>query len=427
MNNLAIQVQGLSKQYRIGETQERYKTFREVISSAATAPFRRIRSKVMRASHKNATTIWALKDVYCEVKRGSVVGVIGPNGAGKSTLLKILSRIVDPTEGYVDLQGRVGSLLEVGTGFHPELTGRENVFLNGSILGIKRAEIQQRFDEIVYFAGVEKFIDTQVKRYSSGMYLRLAFAVAAHLETEILLVDEILAVGDILFQQKCLGKMSEISAQGRTVLFVSHNLGAIAELCDSSIVLHQGRVAFSGNVVDGVGYYTRTVFQSEESSGSGPGWRSVKVFSDRSNDMATTTVGPDPFSVEAVIQLDELFHSARFSCVIRDATGNVVVNDRMDTEGVELGKLTPGNYRLQLVFPPLWLSPGVYTLCFKVVGRKPIGAEAKYVSERIIFEAVNKWSSSNQCLLSPRIEWDMMRELPAMINAEDRELYRTAV
>jgi lipopolysaccharide transport system ATP-binding protein len=389
---------------------ERYRSFRDMISNAATAPIRRLRSRVAGVNRKGATTIWALKDVSCEIKRGAVVGVIGPNGAGKSTLLKILSRIVDPTEGYADLHGRVGSLLEVGTGFHTELTGRENVFLNGSILGIKRAQIQQKFDEIVDFAGVGKFIDTQVKYYSTGMYLRLAFAVAAHLETEILLVDEVLAVGDVNFQQKCLGKMSEISAQGRTVLFVSHNLGAITELCDSSIVLDQGRVTFAGNVVDGVGHYTRTVFHSEQALGSGTRWRSLRISSDSFDAVVTPIVGPEPFRVEAVMQFDEAFQSARFSCVIRDASGNVVVNDRMDTEGVELGRLTPGSYRLRLDFPSLWLSPGVYTLCFKFVGRKESGAEAKYVSERIIFEAVNGWSSSHKCLLAPRIEWDMSRE-----------------
>ncbi|MBI3951593.1 MAG: ABC transporter ATP-binding protein, partial [Acidobacteria bacterium] len=226
---------------------------------AFTAPFRRLKQfsqYAIRNSHwgnpqsairnPNSGTIWALRDVSFEIKQGEVVGIIGRNGAGKSTLLKILSRITEPTEGYAEIHGRVGSLLEVGTGFHPELTGRENIYLNGAILGMKRTEIERKFDEIVAFAEVEKFIDTPVKHYSSGMYLRLAFAVAAHLEPEILLVDEVLAVGDAAFQKKCLGKMEDIGAQGRTVLFVSHNMPAVSRLCRRAILLDEGSVLRDG-------------------------------------------------------------------------------------------------------------------------------------------------------------------------------------
>ena len=226
MSDLAIRVNGLSKKYYIGGRQERYKTLRDTLTDAVAAPFRRV-GKLLRRDFSPFTshfspdeTIWALKDVSFEVKQGEVVGIIGRNGAGKSTLLKILSRITEPTEGYADIYGRVGSLLEVGTGFHPELTGRENIYLNGAILGMNRVEINKKFDEIVSFAEVEKFIDTPVKHYSSGMYLRLAFAVAAHLEPEILLVDEVLAVGDAEFQKKCMGKMGDVAKEGRTVLFV---------------------------------------------------------------------------------------------------------------------------------------------------------------------------------------------------------------
>ena len=215
MTDIAIRVENLSKQYRIGGPQARYKTIRESLTETVQAPFRRLASVVRgQSSAVTNETIWALKDVSFEVKRGEVVGISGRNGAGKTTLLKILSRITEPTEGYAEIHGRVGSLLEVGTGFHPELTGRENIYLNGAILGMKRAEIERKFDEIVAFAEIEKFIDTPVKHYSSGMYVRLAFAVAAHLEPEILLVDEVLAVGDARFQKKCLGKMGEVSAQG---------------------------------------------------------------------------------------------------------------------------------------------------------------------------------------------------------------------
>src|SRR5260370_11372847 len=222
-----IKVENLSKQYRIGEHRESYAAWRDTIAGCVRAPLNRLR----RNGHAAKNTIWALKDVGFEVLPGEVLGVIGRNGAGKSTLLKILSRITDPTTGQVDLYGRVGSLLEVGTGFHPELTGRENIFLNGSMLGITRKEIERKFDQIVDFSGVETFIDTPVKRYSSGMYVRLAFAVAAHLEPEILVVDEVLAVGDAEFQKKCLGKMGDVASEGRTVLFVSHNTAAVPKLC----------------------------------------------------------------------------------------------------------------------------------------------------------------------------------------------------
>ncbi len=252
MSDNAITVVGMGKRYRIGAQEEAYKTLKEKIGETASVPFRAMKSLVgpnghqSRRHRRKSETFWALKDVSFEVKPGEVVGIIGRNGAGKSTLLKILSRITEPTEGYADINGRIGSLLEVGTGFHPELTGRENIFLNGSILGIKRAEIARKFDDIVGFAEVEKFIDTPVKHYSSGMYVRLAFAVAAHMETEILMVDEVLAVGDALFQKRCLGKMSDVARDGRTVLFVSHNMAAINSLCQRGVLLSEGRVCSIG-------------------------------------------------------------------------------------------------------------------------------------------------------------------------------------
>lgn len=245
MGNVAIQVQDLSKRYFIGGQQDSYRTFREAIADAATAPLRRA-SKLLRGQATGAAEldeeIWALRDVSFSVQHGEVMGIIGHNGAGKSTLLKILSRITEPTAGRIDLYGRVGALLEVGTGFHSELTGRENIYLNGSILGMRRAEIAQKFDEIVDFAGVEKFIDTPVKHYSTGMRLRLGFAVAAHLEPEILVVDEVLAVGDAEFQKKCIGKMKDVAGEGRTVLFVSHNMDAVQTLCPRTILLNHGCV-----------------------------------------------------------------------------------------------------------------------------------------------------------------------------------------
>ncbi|MDE2060230.1 MAG: ATP-binding cassette domain-containing protein [candidate division NC10 bacterium] len=260
MTDIAIRAENLGKLYRIGH-RERYRALRDTLTDAMYAPLRRIRSAFQRPSvpaseHANEdNTFWALKDVSFEIMCGEVVGIIGRNGAGKSTLLKILSRITEPTEGTVELHGRVGSLLEVGTGFHPELTGRENIYLNGAILGMKRIELDRKFDEIVAFAEIEKFLDTPVKHYSSGMYVRLAFAVAAHLEPEILLVDEVLAVGDAAFQKKCLGKMSDVSKAGRTVLFVSHNMQAVNSLCSRGIFLSTGKIAGSGDVASVVKVY----------------------------------------------------------------------------------------------------------------------------------------------------------------------------
>lgn len=261
-----ITVEALSKRYVLGSNAgsgARYRTLREEITATLTAPFRRrARNAAPAVAGKTdgEGEFWALRDVSFEIGRGEVVGIIGRNGAGKSTLLKILSRITEPTAGKIALKGRVASLLEVGTGFHPELTGRENIFLNGAILGMHRSEIKAKFDEIVAFAEVERFLDTPVKRYSSGMYVRLAFAVAAHLEPEILVVDEVLAVGDIEFQKKCLGKMNEVASQGgRTVLFVSHNMGAVRSLCSTGILMRQGKIVLHSNMAEVVDVYLKSV------------------------------------------------------------------------------------------------------------------------------------------------------------------------
>src|SRR5213078_1159313 len=244
--DVAIRCQGLGKQYRLGPRQ-RYRALRDTLPALALAPFRGLRSAMgFGRPTAQGATLWALRDVSFEVSAGEIVGIIGANGAGKSTLLKILSRITQPTLGQAEIHGRVGSLLEVGTGFHPELTGRENVFLNGAILGMRRSEIQAKFDEIVAFAEVEKFIDTAVKHYSSGMYLRLAFAVTAHLEPEVLIVDAVLAVGDAKFQKKCLGKMDEVTRSGRTVLLVTHSLGMVTQHCERAILLNGGRIVRAG-------------------------------------------------------------------------------------------------------------------------------------------------------------------------------------
>jgi lipopolysaccharide transport system ATP-binding protein len=271
MSQNAIQLEGVGKQYHIGRKQSGHRSLQDVVIDGFVSPFRRagrlLRGQAMTAADLDQT-FWALRDVSLEVKHGEIVGIVGRNGAGKSTLLKILSRITEPTEGWGEIYGRVGSLLEVGTGFHPELTGRENLFLNGAILGMRKAEIERKFDEIVAFAEIDKFIDTPVKHYSSGMYVRLAFAVAAHLEPEILLVDEVLSVGDSAFQRKCLGKMNEVSRAGRTVVFISHNMAAVENLCNRGILFESGTVTFSGAMKETVDRYLHGVSGQVRSSES---------------------------------------------------------------------------------------------------------------------------------------------------------------
>ncbi len=278
MSNIVIRARNVGKRYRIGE-REQYGALRDILSGWMSAPWRYLRSLGQSTDRGNSqgraddNLLWALRDISFDVEEGEVLGLIGRNGAGKSTLLKILSRITKPTEGTVKLRGRIGSLLEVGTGFHPELTGRENIFLNGAVLGMKRTEIIRKFDEIVAFAEVEKFIDTPVKRYSSGMYMRLAFAVAAHLEPEIMLIDEVLAVGDASFQKKCLGKMGNAAQEGRTVLFVSHNMVAVQDLCRRVIWLDGGKIVDAGDAATVIGHY----LQEASSSQTELAWNDIAV------------------------------------------------------------------------------------------------------------------------------------------------------
>jgi lipopolysaccharide transport system ATP-binding protein len=266
MSQPAIRVVDLSKEYHIGLERKGGKTLRETIVDAVTGPLRRT-AKLLRGQATGAAELdaihWALRNVSFEVPRGDVIGVIGRNGAGKSTLLKILSRITEPTRGFAEINGRVGSLLEVGTGFHHELSGRENIYLNGAILGMQKSEINRKFDEIVSFAEIDKFLDTPVKHYSSGMFVRLAFSVAAHLEPEILLVDEVLSVGDVTFQKKCLGKMNQVRRSGRTILFVSHNMATIENLCSTTIVFQEGQIAYIGPSKEAIQFYLQSVVERE--------------------------------------------------------------------------------------------------------------------------------------------------------------------
>ena len=361
MPDVAIQADHLGKRYTLGGDRRAYRTFRETLGDL-------VRRRPPVAANAGQT-FWALKDVSFQVNRGDVVGIVGRNGAGKSTLLKVLSRITDPTEGSVDINGRVGSLLEVGTGFHPELTGRENVFLNGAILGMRRVEIARKFDEIVAFAETEKFLDTPVKFYSSGMYTRLAFAVAAHLDPEILIVDEVLAVGDAEFQKKCLGKMKDVSDSGRTVLFVSHNMAAVRALCTSAVLLVGGRVAATGPTGPVLEQYLTRTDRGHEggipfrSHRAGLGLRDV-YFTDlatgqRADDLTfgndyelrlDVTPAADPVRGAAVVVLTDL-EGHRVS-TLASAEEGVPMFDFSQTTGIRFRlpdlDLAPGTYRLSV-------------------------------------------------------------------------------
>lgn len=374
MSDIAIRVERLGKRYRIGTNQGKYKTLRDTLTEGARWPFRAMKSLGQRNGHSNSqseirNSIWALKDISFEVKRGEVIGIIGSNGAGKSTLLKILSRITEPTEGYADINGRVASLLEVGTGFHHELTGRENIYLNGAILGMKRDEIERKFDEIVAFAEVEKFIDTPVKHYSSGMHMRLAFAVAAHLEPQILLVDEVLAVGDVAFQRKCLGKMSSVAHHGRTVLFVSHNVQAVRSLCKKTIWLQDGQVRSMGDSDAIVEAYLQASTRREHSndlseiiSGLPPDPNfQLRDLSLEQDALPATTVLSDK-SLEVVIQFSVLKQTAGLHVYVQllDSEGTLLLESINNGDAEELPVVEEGEYVCRLVFPADFLAPRRY-------------------------------------------------------------------
>ena len=327
MTDIAIRVERLGKRYRIGR-RERYRTIRETLVETVAAPLRRAKTAFYRPPPAaRPEDFWALRDVSFEVPRGCVLGVVGSNGAGKSTLLKILSRITEPTTGEIEIRGRVGSLLEVGTGFHPELTGRENVLLNGAILGMRRAEILENFDKIVTFAEVDKFIDTPVKRYSSGMYMRLAFSVAAHLEPDILVVDEVLAVGDAQFQAKCIGKMNDVAKHGRTVIFVSHNLVALERLCTQAILLRHGQLEQSGRIKEVLSTYLTTLRTSganaliDTTHRSGTGDVRITGLSVKRSDSLDELRAGDPISVTLNFRSSGASRRAVFSVSIWTAAG----------------------------------------------------------------------------------------------------------
>ena len=361
MSQIVIRAENLSKQFQIGRPRVRYRTLRDHITDVLT--FRR------RRDDAATDTIWGLHDVSFEVAAGEVLGIIGSNGAGKSTLLRILSRITEPTTGHVELHGRVGSLLEVGTGFHPELTGRENVYLNGAILGMRKADIERKADDIVAFAETGKFIDTPVKHYSSGMYMRLAFAVAAHLEPEILIVDEVLAVGDLNFQNKCLGKMQDVASQGRTVLFVSHNMGAITNLCTSALWLDGGKIVARGQVAETVGAYIQSVGSARTSDAST--WKHKGSGDGRFVDARMVDVNGEPretfgMGESAVVEFDmefsRPFSGLHMSVDIKRADTGLPILHLLNHDTGACGDFPAGKHRLAVEIPNCTLYPGTYTV-----------------------------------------------------------------
>ena len=367
MSDVAIRVDGVGKQYRLGGARERYSTLGDQIRKWTS--LRTILARRSRTRDENHPPFWALKDVSFEVKRGEVLGIIGRNGAGKSTLLKILSRITEPTEGAIDIHGRVGSLLEVGTGFHPELTGRENVYLNGAILGMRRHEIDRKFDQIVDFAEISSFLETPVKRYSSGMYVRLAFAVAAHLEPEILIVDEVLAVGDMAFQRKCMGRMREVGKSGSTILFVSHNMPAVESLCTRAILLDKGKVLLDGEVRPLVQEYHRRILSSHGEVGSdlaiheSPGrvhkiFRSVTLLDDDGQPTNFVPMG-GKLHVRVGLNTPIEIESPVVTIGIDDNMGQRLISLQTPASTPVLPRLQrPGT--LDCVVPQLPLAPGDY-------------------------------------------------------------------
>ena len=353
MSHIAIHVESLCKRYRVGE-RERYFALRDVLTRLLASPFR-------RSSPRSSDILWALRDVSFDVESGEVVGLIGRNGAGKTTLLKILSRITHPTSGFAELHGRVGSLLEVGTGFHPELTGRENIYLSGTILGMKKREIDRKFDEIVAFAEIEKFLDTPLKHFSTGMQMRLAFAVAAHLEPEILFVDEVLAVGDIEFQKKCLGKMQEVSKSGRTIVFVSHQMNQIRRLCGRVLWIDGGQVREQGPTGSVVAQYETASLQHVDAA-SGRSSCFLKWAIDGKDNVLRDGLSEVAFHFQ--LRLSEAISQGHFGIAILSDTGSVLAGWGFDNLDIP-----EGDQEIVLRLPALPLRPGAYSLTCSIFNK----------------------------------------------------------
>ena len=404
MGNYAIQVNNLGKMYHIGGLQQSGQTLRESINKMAMAPFKRARDLIRGQAYGAAglnEEMWALKDISFDVKHGEVIGIIGHNGAGKSTLLKVLSRITEPSAGYADIYGRVGALLEVGTGFHSELTGRENVYLNGAILGMSRQDIDRKFDEIVDFSGVEKFIDTPVKHYSSGMGLRLGFAVAAHLEPEILIVDEVLAVGDAEFQKKCIGKMSDVAGEGRTVLFVSHNMGAVQSLCSRVIVLQSGEVVKEGSTDSTLAFYMNRFeddsaerdLQDVERNTQEKLISSIKV-----HNTLIETMGN--FEFDVFVELDPAkITEPSLGFAISDGIGGRIISVHSN-QYINYSVIKKEIVKFTISIDKLVLSPGIYSISLYLNDGEQV---IDKIESAISFNVV--WTNLANVSYPPRVNW----------------------
>jgi lipopolysaccharide transport system ATP-binding protein len=420
----AISVKNIGKQYKIGaaETKFRYNMLRDVIVDTVYAPVRLVKALVGKSDRRmNKNYVWALKDVSFDLEEGKVLGIVGRNGAGKSTLLKILSRVTEPTTGTVAVRGRVGSLLEVGTGFHPELTGRENIYMNGAILGMKRAEIDSKFDEIVDFSEVTQYIDTPVKRYSSGMYLRLAFAVAAHLEPEILVVDEVLAVGDAEFQKKCLGKMGDVAQQGRTVLFVSHNMSAILRLTQEAIVLNKGQMIMRGPTQEAVDYYLSSgqsqagerIWEAEEVPVASQPFTPITLkVKERGGKVVDTIRSTEPVSVEFEYKLSSSVTGLRIGLYISTMRGEYVFTS-FDTDDAALydkfDTRNAGRYISCAEIPADMFNDSRYTVG---VNASSFGVRRYFMDENVLAFNVDisgapgtQWGESRVGPIRPRLNW----------------------
>ena len=420
----AISVKNIGKQYKIGaaESKFRYNMLRDVIVDTFSAPVRLVKAMVGKSDRRqNQNYVWALKDVSFDLEEGKVLGIVGRNGAGKSTLLKILSRVTEPTVGTVSVRGRVGSLLEVGTGFHPELTGRENIYMNGAILGMRRTEIDSKFDEIVDFSEVTQYIDTPVKRYSSGMYLRLAFAVAAHLEPEILVVDEVLAVGDAEFQKKCLGKMGDVAQQGRTVLFVSHNMSAILRLTQEAIVLNKGQMLMRAPTQEAVDFYLSSgqaqagerVWDAENVPAASAPFRPISLkIKSRSGKVVDTVRSTEPVTVEFEYQLDAPVTGLRVGMYLSTMRGEYVLTS-FDTDAPELfekfDSRKSGRFISRTEIPADIFNEGRYTIG---VNASSFGVRRYFMDESAIAFNVDisgapgtHWPEPRVGLVRPRLNW----------------------
>lgn len=411
MNDTILKFENISKQYRLGLVGT------GTLSHDLNRWWYRIRGKedpYLKIGQTNDRTskgiseyVWALKDIDFEIKRGDILGIIGKNGAGKSTLLKILSRVTSPTTGVIKSKGRIASLLEVGTGFHPDLTGRENIYLNGAILGMTKAEITGKLDEIVDFSGCELYLDTPVKRYSSGMKVRLAFAVAAHLEPEILVVDEVLAVGDAEFQKKAVGKMQNIAkGEGRTVLFVSHNMGSIKELCKTALVLSDGKLDYYGGVVQAIQHYSQSFLKPEtELISNNKSKGLVRIYiNDGGDDFRIFNT--EPFETMTDLVLSDDVERVHIHCFMEDTEGNQVVHNR----DFGFNKIKKGKHRIKAQLPPLYLKPGVYTLYLKFIAETVKGLQVRYLSDRILIDVTdgtNIFSGKVRATILPPIEWSI--------------------